>query len=351
VNHGAENHPDDADLASLVLAALERRDSLTGRLEREETDCLRLFHGTQEGAPGLTVDRYGDLILVQSFHKPLSPEGLETITAALTGIDKLGTCDVVYNDRSEQGSRVSNDEDTTSRSDQAAYRLRDVRESGLIFAVQARHRGQDPWLFLDQRAARAAFGGEANGRTVLNLFAYTCSAGVAAAANGATRVVNIDFAKSALEVGHMNAERNRVANRCEQLASDVFPALRQLAGLSQPRVVRGRRLPPFPILKAEQFDLVFLDPPRKAKSAFGVVDLVRDYQALMKPALLATADGGVLYCSNNVAAVDEKEWHELLRRCAEKHGRPAKSLDVIRPDEDFPSSDGKPPLKVARLEL
>src|SRR5690606_35142163 len=111
------------------------------------------------------------------------------------------------------------------------------------------------------------------------------------------------FSGSALEVGEENAKLNGVEQQVEVLQSDVFPALRQLSGLGQPQRVRGRVLPPFPKLERETFDVVFLDPPRYAKSPFGVVDAVRDYQALLKPALLATAVDGVVYCANNVAQV------------------------------------------------
>ncbi len=50
--------------------------SCSSRLHAEETDAYRLFHGTVEGSAGLTVDRYGDLLLVQSFHSPLPPAAL-----------------------------------------------------------------------------------------------------------------------------------------------------------------------------------------------------------------------------------------------------------------------------------
>ena len=61
--------------------------------------------------------------------------------------------------------------------------------------------------------------------------------------------------------------------------------------------MRGKRLPPFPKLEARRFDLVFLDPPRYAKSPFGVVDLINDYAALFKLALLCTC---LLYTSRCV---------------------------------------------------
>ena len=69
-------------------------------------------------------------------------------------------------------------------------------------------------------------------------------------------------------------------------------------------MVRVKKMPAFPKLEKKAFDLVFLDPPRYAKSAFGVVDIVNDYAALMKLALLCTVEGGTLICCNNVADVE-----------------------------------------------
>ncbi|MBL8459740.1 MAG: hypothetical protein JNM92_10295, partial [Zoogloea sp.] len=64
--------PDSHSLIALLCGALDARRSLIAQLHAEGTDAYRLFHGTVEGRPGLTVDRYGSLILTQSFHGPLS---------------------------------------------------------------------------------------------------------------------------------------------------------------------------------------------------------------------------------------------------------------------------------------
>ncbi len=332
-------------LEEAVRRAVDQRGRLLERLADAETDCCRLLHGAQEGVSGVTLDRYGTLALLQSFRAPLpeaSVEGVERVLDAL-----LPGLELVYNDRSTPGSRVGNRLVGARRA--AAKVDRVTREHGVHFHVRARHRGHDPWLFLDLRTTRRAVMDEARGASLLNLFAYTCGVGVAAAVAGAHRVLNVDFAESTLAIGADNARLNGVAARTTELVSDVFPAIRQLGGLQQPSVDRGRRLPSFPRLDPETFDLVCLDPPPLARSRFGVVDVLRDYQALLKPALGLVSEGGALYCTNNLARVDEETWHGVLRQCAARHGRPIRTLDVIRPGDDFPSLDGRPPLKVARL--
>jgi 23S rRNA (cytosine1962-C5)-methyltransferase len=334
-------------LSDLLAAAFAARADLLSRLHAEHTDAYRLFHGSVEGVPGLTVDRYGDQLLVQTFHRGLAPEQLAEIDAffqrALPGLT------VIYNDRSQANSRICN----TLEGEQkvAAHTSRVIHELGVRYKFQARHEGQDPWLFLDLRAGRRRVMAEAAGKSVLNLFAYTCGVGVAAAKAGARFVVNVDFAVSNLRIGKENARLNELPIRLRFVQSDAFAALRQFAGLGQAEWVRGKRLPPFPKLEPQQFDLVFLDPPRYAKSPFGVVDLVNDYPALFKPALLATAAGGVLICCNNVAEVDREAWLDQLQRSARKAGRPIRDSEWIPPEADFPSPDGKPPLKMLRLAV
>jgi 23S rRNA (cytosine1962-C5)-methyltransferase len=335
------------ELIGRLSAALERRAELLDRLHSEETDAYRLFHGTAEGEAGLVVDRYGDLLLIQSFHSPLSSSQLAALEAfcaqALPGLT------AVYNDRSRPNSRIVNKLPPERLAAAEAPRL--ARELGVSYRIRGRHAGQDPWLFLDLRAARRRVMREAAGKSLLNVFAYTCGVGVAAAKAGASCVVNVDFSRSSLEVGAENARLNGVSAAMSFVPSDAFAALRQLSGLGQNQVVRGRRLPPFPRLAPRRFDLVFLDPPRYARSPFGVVDLVRDYPAVFKPALLCAAEGGTVICCNNVAAVPREAWLEQLERSARKAGRPIREAEWIAPEDDFPSPDGRPPLKVALLRV
>lgn len=95
-----------ADLPELLSAALAARRPLLEQLHAEQTTAYRVFHGSVEGESGLTVDRYGDALLVQSFHRLLAPSELSALEAfyatALPGLP------VFYNDRSQSNSRISN---------------------------------------------------------------------------------------------------------------------------------------------------------------------------------------------------------------------------------------------------
>lgn len=333
-------------LPQALRAALASRRELIEHLHRQGTDCYRLFHGSQEGAPGLTLDRYGPQLLVQSFHEPLDPALLPALAAEMETF--LGhPLLLVYNDRSCGNSRIDR---AAHRPEEEAEAEHVCHEWGLSYRVRGRHAGQDPLLFLDLREARGWVRANSAGKSVLNLFAYTCGVGLCAAAGGASEVWNLDFAAGNLAVGRENAALNPQLPAMRFVQSDYFPAIRQLAGLPVTHR-RGQRLPAHPRLEPRRFDLVFLDPPAWAKSPFGTVDLLRDYQSLLKPALLATADNGTLVCNNNLAKVPLEEWRSLVLRCAEKAGRPVRDCQHLPPARDFPSPTGEPPLKTLILRF
>ncbi len=337
----------DVDLPALLSRALKRRLPLLAQWHGEGTDCYRLFHGAAEGLPGVTVDRYGPHLMIQSFHHSLDAEHLAQIqTIVETQLEQPLTC--FYMDRSGKHPQAVALGDPLETDNEAT-----CHELGVCYRTRGRHRGRDPLLFLDLRAGRRWVQSEAKGLRVLNLFAYTCGTGVCASHAGASEVVNVDFSQSALAVGRENAALNGIGAGISFIQSDVFPALRQLAGLPVTfRRRRGSRAPSnYPRLKPRQFEMVILDPPRWAKSPFGTVDLIRDYASVFKPALLATAPGGRLLCTNNVARVEREPWLDQLRRSAAKAGRPIKAVELIEPEADFPSFDDQPPLKMAVLEV
>jgi len=321
-------------------AALAARAPLAAELAREDTDAFRLFHGVAEGIPGLTIDRYGALVLAQTFRAPLDAGAVAALEAHLRA--RLGPdLAFVYNHRAKKPRESF---DLWHRPDARALGDFVCRELGVRYRIRARHRGLDPWLFLDLRAGRRLVRALAPGKSVLNLFAYTCGAGVAAAVAGAREAWNVDFSGSALAVGRANAEANGVLERVRFLEEDFFPVARQLAGLP----VKGRASArPRLALEPRAFDLVFLDPPAWSRGPFGAVDVAGDYPSLFKPALLATAPGGVVIATHHVADVAAEDWRGVLERAAVKAGRPLAAVEMHGPEADFPAFDRRPPLKIA----
>jgi 23S rRNA (cytosine1962-C5)-methyltransferase len=278
--------------------------------------CGRLFHGVGEGKPGLTIDRYGPVCLVQTWREGLSKEAMEELE--LPG-------KVVYvprgSDRPWHGPTIQADFD----------------ELDLQYVFRTPDPGADPVLFLDLRATRRWLKANAKGR-VLNAFSYTCGAGLAAASNGAD-VLNLDHGVACMELGREFANKNELNMRF--LREDYFCAVRQFAGLGV-RNKKGMRR-----YKSQKFELVVLDPPNFAKGPFGAVDIVRDYGSLARPALGVLTEGGRLLATNHHAKVDYDVWVEGIKRTATKAGRSITNVERIKGEDDFPSFDGNPPLKVA----
>ncbi len=315
--------------------ALERRRSLLHVLADGGTDCVRLFQGSAEGFPAVTVDRYGPLILAQSGREDVG----EGTPEALAALYREALPDAPHFVWSWRG-KISELPEVPAT--EAALADHEGRELGLRYRVRARHRGQDPLLYLDLRAGRRWVRAQASGLEVLNLFAYTCGIGLAAAAGGATTVWNVDFAASALDVGDENAALNAV--QMTRVQDDALLVMRQLAGLPiKGRAARKR----YTKRPARAFDLVVLDPPRWARSRFGAVDVARDYPALFKPAVLATRPGGRVLATNHLPWIPVEQWVDVLERCARKAGRPLRSVEMLPVEADFPSFDDRPPLKLA----
>jgi 23S rRNA (cytosine1962-C5)-methyltransferase len=322
-----------------VQAALATRAALLSALAEEGTDCVRLFHGVAEGSPGLTIDRYGPLVLVQDFREALDEPGW----AALQGLLADAVPDAPHQVLNQRGKPKDTPQAPAS---EAALADHVGREAGLNYRVRARHRGQDPLLFLDLRAGRRWVREQARGLSVLNAFAYTCGVGLAAAAGGARQVWNVDFAASSLDVGDENAALNGLS--MTRVQDDALLVLRQLAGLP----IKGRAARKKYTKRAPRtFDLVVLDPPRWARSRFGAVDVARDYPSLFKPAVLAAKPGGRVLATNHLAGVPRDEWVGVLERCARKAGRPLQSVELLEVEPDFPTFDGQAPLKLAVCQI
>ncbi|RYZ62249.1 MAG: methyltransferase domain-containing protein [Chitinophagaceae bacterium] len=156
-----------------------------------------------------------------------------------------------------------------------------VQEAGLNFIINLSDY-LDTGLFLDHRTTRQMVREESTGKRVLNLFCYTGSFSVYAAAGGATEVVSVDLSKTYLAWAEKNIQLNfpEAANH-RAVHADVLPYL--------------KTLPP------HSFDLVVMDPPTfsNSKRMEDVLDIQRDHVVLINDCLNALSPGGVLYFSTN----------------------------------------------------
>jgi len=168
-----------------------------------------------------------------------------------------------------------------------------VRENGLRFIINPADY-LDVGLFLDHRITRQMVREEAEGKRVLNLFAYTGSFTVYAAAGGASETLTVDMSNTYLEWAYRNLEINGFAGNSNRLLqADV------LAWLEQP--------------PREQFDLIVLDPPTfsNSKRMDDTLDIQRDHVMLLNRVLRLCVPGGTVYFSTNYRRF--KLWEEEIR--------------------------------------
>jgi 23S rRNA (cytosine1962-C5)-methyltransferase len=188
-------------------------------------------------------------------------------------------------------------------------------------------------LFLDMREARRWIRSVAAGRSVLNLFAYTCSFGVCAMLGGAARAVNVDVSRTYLDWGQANyVENGLAADEQDFIFGDAFDWLRRF----------GRR--------EQRFDLVIVDPPSFSSTPFAVT---QDYARLAAAAADVVSRGGLLLAATNHAQTSVRRFEGWLAEGIAGVGRRA---SIVRrwhePAVDFPVAPGHHPyLKVCALAL
>lgn len=174
-----------------------------------------------------------------------------------------------------------------------------VHEYGVQFKVNLSDY-LDTGLFLDHRWARRELGKLSAGKSVLNLFAYTCSASVHAALAGARDVTSVDLSKTYLKWGEDNFRLNGIP-----LRPHAFVQADCLQWLQQQRL-------------QQRYDVIFLDPPTfsNSKRMLDVLDVQRDHVQLLKLAARLLKDDGVILFSNNKRKfkLDEEGLHEAYLR-------------------------------------
>ncbi len=323
----------------LEQADLHRRTIIPQLLE-EGTDCYRVFHGVSEGRPGLSVDRYGPLFLVQvSSRLPLEVAELALLKSHYSSQPMIIAC--------RHGKRLELQWESVPELWKSRFFC---RELGLEFILELSQANRDPQLFLDFRAAKRHLRRQLQEFkpvvSVLNLFAYTCSISCHAAAAGAEEVVSVDFSARNLQWGQRNFRRNALKIRAEFLECDCVAALWAYTG--HQRALSRHKASARPKLTPRQFSVVVVDPPAFSKGKFATVDLINDPETVFGPAWEAVAPGGWLVAANNSAQVKRGEFESRLRRMIEKRsGHHEVEMHSVVPDPDFPSFDGEPPLKVA----
>ncbi|MBE6238232.1 MAG: class I SAM-dependent rRNA methyltransferase [Bacteroidales bacterium] len=305
----------DADVLSpdfwveMLSRALQVRISC-GLHGNSDTTCYRLVHGEGDNLPGLIIDYYDGVCVMQA-HSAGMFRAKNQISAALQEVygDSLKA---VY-DKSSGTAPFKAGLDLV---DGYLYKREDfnedeltVLENGQKFIVNWTE-GQKTGFFLDQRDNRALVGSLAKGRNVLNLFCYTGGFSIYALANGAEHVDSVDSSKKAV----MMVDRNVQANgfdpaRHTSLCCDAIEYLRD--------VPEGK------------YDLMIVDPPAFAKHRGALKNALRAYQRLNAAAISKVAPGGFVFTYSCSQVVDKESFALAVFSAAAQCGRSVRILDRL----------------------
>jgi len=291
----------------------------------------RLIHAEADGLPGLIVDRYGALCVIQA-----NTAGMDVLLAEL--IEALDTVlepsTIVL--RNDAGARQLEGLAEDVRLVKGSLDgLTEVYEYGTPYLVDLRE-GQKTGWFYDQRDNRALVARMASGARVLDGYAYIGGFGISCARAGASDVTILDRSALSLDLSAQSAKLNGVDGVCKFTKAEVFPELERLGAAG------------------ERFDIVIVDPPAFVKSKKDLQAGVRGYRKLARLAAPLVTPGGLLFiasCSHNV---DRSTFDDQVARGIEDADRSARILFEGGAGLDHPVHPALPEtayLKASLLQL
>ncbi|MEZ5550556.1 MAG: class I SAM-dependent rRNA methyltransferase [Pseudomonadales bacterium] len=273
----------------------------------------RLLFGEGDGVPGLVVDRYGDILVVQ-----ITTAGMEClrddILDALNEVVQPAGI-LLRNDVSMR--KVEQLDTTVEVATGSVPDFLSIREGGIDFQVAAMNSQKTGWFF-DQSANRDRLLKYVTGRRMLDVFSYAGGWGVRAAAAGAAAVTCVDSSESALSAAIDNAARNGVSEKLKTVQGDAFEVLKNLAG------------------EDARFDVIVLDPPAFIKRRKDDKVGQKAYQRLNQQALELLEPDGVLVTASCSFHLARDEFLRIVQRSGRGAGVQLQLLEEGRQGADHP---------------
>ncbi len=282
---------------------------------RLSTNACRLVNAESDGLPGLIVDRYADVLVLQSLTAG-SEFWKETIANLLLDLTGLAA---IY-ERSDADVRELEGLPSVVGALRGTIPLSPIiiTEYGLKFRVDL-ETGHKTGFYLDQRLNRQRLRGLAGGRDVLDCFCYTGGFTVNALAGGAKSVLSVDASAEALALCRENVALNALpTDRLTALEGDVFQLLRKFRD------------------EARSFDLVILDPPKFAPTAAQAGKAARGYKDINLLAFKLLRLGGILVTFSCSGGIDAGLFQKIIASAALDAGVEAQIVEHLSQAPDHP---------------
>ena len=299
---------------NMLRKALKVRES-AGLVQNSDTNCFRLVHGEGDGLPGLIIDWYDGVCVLQAHSvgmfraksaicealKTVFGDGLKAVYDKSSGTAPFKAGLDLVDGYLFKAEGFSDDEQV-------------VLENGNKFLVNWTE-GQKTGFFLDQRENRALVGRYSKGRDVLNLFCYTGGFSIYALRCGAVHVDSVDSSKKAVDMVGRNMELNGYG---ENLHTDIC----------------GDAIDFLKDVPEDKYDLIIVDPPAFAKHRGALSNALRAYQRLNAAAISKVAPGGLVFTFSCSQVVDKEAFALAVFSAAAQTGRSVRVLDRLNQPAD-----------------
>ena len=318
ISRNANDRCDEAFGRRRVQYAWDYRKSV---LRTADLGCCRVIFGEADGFPGLTVDRFSDILVAQTLSAgmerikdrlfPLLLEVLRADGQMIAGIYERNDVAIRSLEGLAQGKGWWGDAHPASP-------LTEICENGIYYAVDVEN-GQKTGFFLDQKYNREAVARLAEGKRVLDCFTHTGSFALNAAKGGAAHVTAVDVSQSAIEMARRNAERNGLSEKMDFLCADIFELL--------------------PALEAQggkPYGLIILDPPAFTKSRKTVENAGRGYREINYRAMKLLPRGGYLATASCSHFMPCALFEKMLRAAAADAQVQLRQIEVRQQAPDHP---------------
>ncbi len=303
---------DDAFLKKRLRDAWEYRKRVI------DTGCCRVVFGEADFLPGLTIDKFGDVLVVESLalgmdrHKEKVLELLKGILEE-DGIHVRG----VY-ERSDAKERLKEGMERVSGFLGESFDTNvEIVENGVRFLVDVKN-GQKTGYFLDQKLNRLAMQRICRGQRVLDCFTHTGSFALNAGLAGASEVLGVDASETGILQAEENARLNGLEDRVKFRTADVFELLPELEAAG------------------EQYDVVILDPPAFTKSRETIKRAVKGYREINLRGMRLVKDGGYLATCSCSHFMDQELFAKTIREAAQGARRRLRQVSFSTQAPDHP---------------
>jgi len=293
-----------------IRQALELRKSL-GFTDNPETNVYRLIHGEGDGLPGLIIDIYKDVAVIQAHSI-----GMWQQRAMFAEIlkDLFGEKLVAVYDKSDSSLNTA-EEETGGEFLLGESQNVVVSEYGNQFEIDFRE-GQKTGFFIDQRENRHLLSQYCQGKRVANLFAYTGGFSVYAARGNARLIDSLDASERAMKLAQKNMELNFEASpQHRYFTQDAFGFFKDAK---------------------EKYDVIVLDPPAFAKHKQALTNALKAYRRLNEAAMNCLTPGGILFTFSCSQVVSKEDFRTALFSAAAATGRSVKILHQLNQPADHP---------------